>query len=64
LAKKAKYKVIGIVFDTPLAKCIIRCNERKSNSHDRNTLEKMYETFRKNEPEYDEGFDDILIIKE
>jgi predicted kinase len=63
IAKMGNYKIVGIVFDTPLEKCILRCRHA-NKSYSPIILESMYNIFRREEPEYDEGFDDILIIKE
>jgi len=61
--KKANYRVIGILFDISLNTCIIR-NKLRVNKLTDEYIEHIYNIMQENKPSSDEGFDDIIIIKE
>lgn len=61
-AKKANYKAVAVWFDLPFELCVER-NEGRDRVVPIDVLERMYDSIQKTPPDYDEGWDDIIVIK-
>lgn len=63
LARRANYKVIGIWFDISPDVCKIR-NKNRATPVIESSIDEIHELIKSEEPDYSEGFDEILIVKD
>jgi predicted kinase len=61
--KTYNYNVFGIYFDISIDE-IRKRNSLMEQKYDNETIEIIYNTIQQNIPSIDEGFDDIILIKE
>jgi predicted kinase len=62
ISKKYEYKTTAIIFDTDLELCIKRL-EKSVKKIPLEMIEQMSRILSKNPVDYDEGWDDIIVVK-